>query len=57
MLAYGLGDDGTGLAASHFKWLASLQFGFIELDCALIHDTSIDINSQLTQATSPAMDA
>ena len=27
---------------SHLNWLASLQFGFIELDCALIHGSSAD---------------
>lgn len=39
--------------ASHLNWLASLQFGFIELDCALIHGSSADVNDQLTPDTSP----
>ena len=33
--------------------LASLQFGFIELDCALIHGSSADIGDRLTRDTSP----
>ena len=52
------GDDGVNqlLAAvdsSHLNWLASLQFGFIELDCALIHGSSADVGDQLTEDTSP----
>ena len=52
------GDDGVNqlLAAvdsSHLNWLASLQFGFIELDCALIHGSSADVGDQLTEETSP----
>lgn len=39
--------------ARHLNWLASLQFGFIELDCALIHGSSADVNDQLTPDTSP----
>ena len=38
---------------SHHNWLASLQFGFIELDCALIHGSSADVGDQLTENTSP----
>ncbi len=38
---------------SHLDWLASLQFGFIELDCALIHGSSADVGDQLTPYTSP----
>ena len=30
-----------------------LQFGFIELDCGLIHGSSADINDSLTISTSP----
>jgi len=37
----------------HLKWLASLQFGFIELDCGLIHGSSADIGDNLTSQTSP----
>ena len=52
------GDDAVNqlLAAvdpSHHNWLASLQFGFIELDCALIHGSSADVGDQLTETTSP----
>ena len=38
---------------SHLDWLASLQFGFIELDCALIHGSSADVGDQLTPDPSP----
>ena len=38
--------------ADHLNWLASLQFGFIELDCALIHGSSADVGDQLTEDTS-----
>ncbi|MEC7248654.1 MAG: phosphoesterase [Cyanobacteriota bacterium] len=37
----------------HLGWLASLQFGFIELDCALIHGSSADVADRLTETTSP----
>lgn len=39
--------------SSHLPWLASLQFGFIELDCALIHASSADVGDKLTADTSP----
>ncbi|WP_413440464.1 phosphoesterase [Synechococcus sp. MIT S1220] len=39
--------------SSHVPWLASLKFGFIELDCALIHASSADIGDKLTPETSP----
>jgi hypothetical protein len=38
---------------SHLRWLVSLQFGFIELDCGLIHGSSADIGDELTPETSP----
>ncbi len=38
---------------SHLKWLASLQFGFIELDCGLIHGSSANVGDHLTPETSP----
>ena len=38
---------------SQLNWLASLQYGFIELDCALIHGSSADVADQLTPYTSP----
>ena len=37
----------------HLDWLASLQFGFIELDCALIHGSSADVADDLTETSSP----
>ena len=37
----------------HLNWLASLQFGFIELDCGLIHGSSADVGDQLLETTSP----
>ena len=39
--------------SSHRQWLASLQFGFIELDCGLIHGSSADVSDELTPETSP----
>ena len=52
------GDDAVhallkAVDESHLPWLASLQFGFIELDCALIHGSSADIGDRLTSETSP----
>ena len=52
------GDDAVNqllgaVDTSHLDWLASLQFGFIELDCALIHGSSADVGDQLTADTSP----
>ena len=38
---------------SQLKWLVSLQYGFIELDCALNHGSSADIGDRLTPDTSP----
>ena len=37
----------------HLNWLASLQFGFIELDCGLIHGSSANVGDQLHETTSP----
>ena len=37
----------------HLDWINSLQFGFIELDCGLIHGSSADIGDSLTSTTSP----
>ena len=39
--------------ADHLNWLASLQFGFIELDCGLIHGSSADVGDPLQETTSP----
>ena len=36
-------------------WLASLQYGFIELDCALIHASSADVGDELTSKSSPLL--
>ena len=38
---------------AHLRWLVSLQFGFVELDCGLIHGSSADIGDALTPETSP----
>ncbi|WP_156487660.1 phosphoesterase [Synechococcus sp. MIT S9509] len=37
----------------HLNWLASLQFGLIELDCGLIHGSSADVGDELDETTSP----
>ena len=42
----------SAVEADHLNWLASLQFGFIELDCALIHGSSADVSDRLTEDTS-----
>ncbi|MED5165597.1 MAG: phosphoesterase, partial [Cyanobacteriota bacterium] len=39
--------------SAHLNWLASLQFGFIELDCGLIHGSSADVGDNLTPESSP----
>ena len=44
-----------GLAAEHLPWLASLQYGFIELDCGLIHGSSVDVGDSLDESTSPLL--
>ena len=36
----------------HLNWLASLQLGFVELDCGLIHGSSADVGDQLLETTS-----
>ena len=41
--------------ADHLNWLSSLQFGFIELDCALIHGSSADVNDSITAESSPLL--
>ena len=41
------------VSQEHLNWLASLQFGFIELDCGLIHGSSADVGDQLKDTTSP----
>ena len=33
---------------AHLRWFNSLQFGFVELDCGLIHGSSADIGDELT---------
>ena len=38
---------------SFLNWLASLQFGFVELDCGLIHGSSRDVGDYLTLDTPP----
>ncbi len=34
-------------------WLAALRFGFVELDCALLHGSSADVGDSLGSATDP----
>ena len=34
-------------------WIAALQFGFVELDCSLIHGSSKDVGENLTLDTPP----
>ena len=46
-------DLQEAVSEDHVNWLASLQFGFIELDCALIHGSSADVGDQLDDKTSP----
>ena len=41
------------VSQDHINWLASLQFGFIELDCGLIHGSSADVGDSLQETTSP----
>tara|TARA_B100000900_G_scaffold355231_1_gene324391 strand:+ start:1302 stop:2012 length:711 start_codon:yes stop_codon:yes gene_type:complete len=41
------------VSAEHLNWLASLQFGLIELDCGLIHGSSADVGDELDETTSP----
>ena len=38
---------------SFLNWIASLQFGFVELDCGLIHGSSRDVGDYLTLDTPP----
>lgn len=35
------------------EWLRDLDFGFVELDCLLIHGSSVNVNEVLTPDTSP----
>lgn len=35
------------------QWLRNLDFGFVELDCLLIHGSSVSISEKLTPKTSP----
>ena len=41
------------VSTDHLNWLASLQFGLIELDCGLIHGSSADVGDELDETTSP----
>jgi hypothetical protein len=40
---------------AHMNWLAALQFGFIELDCALLHGSSAAVDDNLTPDSSPLL--
>jgi hypothetical protein len=35
------------------KWVQSLEFGFVELDCFMIHGSSISVSDELTPNTDP----
>ena len=39
----------------HMSWLAELQFGFIELDCALLHGSSATVEDSLGPDSSPLL--
>lgn len=40
---------------AHMNWLAALQFGFIELDCALLHGSSAAVDDSLGPDSSPLL--
>ncbi len=40
---------------AHMNWLAALQFGFIELDCALLHGSSAAVDDSLGPNSSPLL--
>jgi len=40
---------------SHLHWLATLKFGLIELDCALLHGSSCDVGDNLSAGSSPLL--
>ena len=35
------------------KWVQALEFGFVELDCFLIHGSSISVSDELTPTIDP----
>ena len=37
------------------QWLRTLDFGFFELDCLLIHGTTVSVDEELTKDTSPIL--
>ena len=40
---------------SMVEWIRNLDFGFVELDCLLIHGTSVNVSEALTPDSSPWM--
>ena len=40
---------------AHMGWLAALRFGFIELDCALLHGSSAAVDDSLGPDSSPLL--
>lgn len=38
---------------SHLQWLRSLDFGFFELDCLLIHGSTVGVEDELNPETPP----
>ena len=52
------GDDAVNALMNavdpyYLGWISSLQFGFVELDCGLIHGSSKDVGDILTMQTPP----
>jgi hypothetical protein len=39
--------------SSTLEWVRSLEFGFVELDCFLIHGSSISVSDELTPTIDP----
>ncbi len=42
-----------GIPREMVKWVRSLDFGFFELDCLLIHGSSVNVSDELTPETPP----
>ncbi len=41
------------ISHSTIRWMTMLDFGFFELDCLLIHGSTVSVSEELTPATSP----
>jgi hypothetical protein len=42
---------------AHVEWMRDLNFGLVELDCLLVHGTTLDIAEAITPETSPIVAA